>query len=62
MSQPSADPELEVMVAGGGAACGSYTGPSLQQKEAVAGQVGYPELGGRLVLLGGPSQPPGLVA
>lgn len=62
MGQPSPDPERVERVAGGGAAYGSNTGSFLQQREAVAGQVGCPELGGLTVLQGGPSQPPGLVA
>lgn len=57
MSRP--DPELAVATASGEAACGSNTGSALQEKEAVAGLVGYPEPGG---LLGVPSQPPGLGA
>lgn len=60
--QQSADPELLVMVAGGGAACGSYPGSSLQQVEAVAGQVDNPEPWGLRVLRRGRGRPPGLVA
>ena len=52
-------PEQLVMVANGGAACGSNAGSS-QGKEVVAEQVGCPELGGLPVLAGGPSQPPRL--
>lgn len=50
------------MVVSGGTACGSDTGSALQWKEAAAGQVGCPELGGLPALAGVPSQPPGLVA
>lgn len=62
LSHPCVDSEQEVTVVSGGAACGSDTGSALQLKEAVAGQAGYPELGGLPVLAGVPSQPPGLVA
>lgn len=49
-------------VARRGAACGSKTGSAFQQKEAVAGQAGSPEIGVLLVEAEVPSQPPGLVA
>lgn len=62
MSRRSAAPELVVTVATGEAACGSKTGSAFQQKEAVAGQVGSPEIGVLLVEAEVPSQPPELVA
>lgn len=60
MSRP--DPELVATTASGEAACGSNKGSALQCKKAVAGQVGYAELGGLPVQAGVPSHLPGLVA
>lgn len=60
MGHPSADPELEVTAVRAGAACGSYTDSSLQQIEAVAGLVDYPEFVGLPTVLESPSQPPEL--
>lgn len=60
MGHPSADPELEVTAVRAGAAGGSCTGSSHQQKEAAAGLVDSPEFVGLLMVLGSPGQPPEL--
>lgn len=62
MSRQCADPEQVTMVASEEAVSRWNTGSGHGKKEAVDVQVGYPELGGLLVLVQIPGQPPGLVA